>query len=240
MAFSTYAELASQLESYSDRSDVTSSLGTFISLATAGLNHGNEAVDHPLRVREMMKVSSLTTLSSVYTLPADYLQYRRVVLSTGGRRPLQYITPDMADYMYGDRPFGVGDAFTIIGDEMHVFPGSYSNIELTYYQAIPEISSGTDTNWVLTKYPHLYLQAALLELYKFVKDAQAAAISAQLVNATIKAMHRKNEMSEFANAPMRFHGWPPGSAGKGYASANEVPDGYEILVNQGETLVGSE
>lgn len=237
MAISTYSELADNLASYSDR-DLTPFLSTFVSLATAALNYGSEAVTNPLRIREMMKVSTLTTLTSVYTLPDDYLQYRRVILASGGRRPLSYITPDMSDYLYGDRPAGMANTFTLIGNDLYAFPGSYSNIELTYYSAIPEISSGADTNWLLTKYPHLYLQASLLELYKFVKDAKSAGECAVMVNSIIDAMGRKDQLSEFANAPMRFHGWPPGTAGRGGASANEVPDGYEILVNQGETLVG--
>jgi len=52
------------------------------------------------------------------------------------------------------------------------FPDSSYTIQGTYYQAIPALSSGSPTNWLISTAPMLLLYACLLQVAPFLKDAQ--------------------------------------------------------------------
>jgi hypothetical protein len=184
-------------------------LADFISMATDSLNLGDAAVQDPLRVREMLAVTSLSPTSGACTLPADYLQYRRVVELASIRRELEFIVPSVADQTYPTRPAGLACDFTIVGPSLMMFPASANNIELTYYQAVPALSDSATTNWLLLKHPSLYLNAALMHLFAFVNDQAKMTEKASLVNAGIAALNSASQVSEFARAAFRPKGFHP-------------------------------
>ncbi|PDT47329.1 hypothetical protein CO661_14195 [Sinorhizobium fredii] len=203
-----YSELQTALADWSARSDLTSYIPSFIEFSTAMFNHGQGGVK-PLRVREMMAIEDLTPVSSVCTLPSDYLQYRRVVELASRRRDLQYVTPTYADQEYSDRASGLSSDFTIIGSSLYMFPLSSNDIELTYYEAIPNLSDINTTNWLLTKQPNLYLHAGLMQLAMFVKDNDLFSRSAALVTAVIDGLNSSDLMANYAKAGTRIKGITP-------------------------------
>ncbi|RVH87743.1 hypothetical protein CN204_04220 [Sinorhizobium meliloti] len=203
-----YTELQTALADWSARSDLTSYLPSFIEFSTAMFNQGQGGVS-PLRLREMMAITSLVPTSGVCTLPTDYLQYRRVVELASRRRDLQYVTPTYADQEYSDRASGLSSDFTIIGSSLYMFPLSSNNIELTYYQAIPNLSDAAPTNWLLTKQPNLYLHAGLMQLAMFTKDNDLFSRSAALVTAFIDGLNSSDTLANLAKAGTRIQGVTP-------------------------------
>lgn len=203
-----YTELQTALADWSARSDLTSFLPSFIEFSTAMFNQGQGGVS-PLRLREMMAITSLVPASGVCTLPSDYLQYRRVVELASRRRDLQYVTPTYADQEYSDRASGLSSDFTIIGSSLYMFPLSSNNIELTYYQAIPNLSDAAPTNWLLTKQPNLYLHAGLMQLAMFTKDNDLFSRSAALVTALIDGLNSSDLIANYAKAGTRIQGVTP-------------------------------
>ncbi len=85
----------------------------FIDLAEADFNMS-------LRCREMEAVTDLSPTSNVYTLPTDYLEYKRVVEKASIRRRLDFITEDAVDALYPTRESGLSCNFTIIGGSLYV------------------------------------------------------------------------------------------------------------------------
>lgn len=162
MAITNFATLKTALADWSDQgTSLDSYLEDFITLTTDGFNYGSQAMS-PLRVREMVAVTSLAPTAGACTLPTDYLEYRRVVEEASIRRDLRYIAPTAVEQAYADRAGGLACDFTIIGSSLLMFPVSSNDIELTYYQKIPALSSGNTTNWLLTKHPTLYLHGGLM------------------------------------------------------------------------------
>lgn len=203
-----YAGLKTALADWSARTDLTAYIPDFIEFSTAMFNHGQQGMV-PLRVREMEATSSLTPASGSVTLPTDYLQYIRVVEKKSIRRELKYIVPSYADQQYPDRASGSAIDFTIIGSSLTMYPVSTTDIELVYYQKIPDLSDSATTNWLLTKQPNLYLHAGLMQLAMFVKDNELFSRSAALVTATIDGLNASDVLANYARAGTRMQGMTP-------------------------------
>lgn len=208
MAISTYSELLTAIEDWSLRTDLTSYIPDFVTLTTAMLNVGQQGVK-PIRTREMEEVATLSPTSGVFTVPTDYLQYRRLVELASMRRELSYIAPSYAEQAYPDRPAGQPRDFTIIGSSIYVFPTTSNDIELTYYQQIPDLSVSNTTNWLLTKAPHIYLHGGLFQLAMFTKDNDLLQRSTSILVAAIDGLNQQDELANYARASVRMGGVRP-------------------------------
>lgn len=162
MSFTTYANLQTAIQNWAERTDLSSYVVDFITLAESRINKR-------LRTREMETSTDITVSSNTYALPSDYRGWRRVTALTSPRSRLEFIEPDMAEYLYPDRASGDPKHFTVSTTKITVFPYTTSSINLLYYAAVPALAS-TDPNWLLTKYPDIYLYASLLELWTFAED----------------------------------------------------------------------
>lgn len=208
MAITTFAQLKTALSDWSDQgTSLDSYLEDFITLTTDSFNFGAQGME-PLRVREMVAVTSLTPSSNVCTLPTDYLEYRRVVEKASIRRDLRYIAPTAVEQYYPDRASGLASDFTIIGSSLYMYPLSTNDIELTYYQKIPALSVSNTTNWLLTKHPTLYLHGGLMHLGMFRNDDALIQRSVAMVQSYMAGMRRSGEMAEYARAGTRLRQAP--------------------------------
>jgi hypothetical protein len=68
------------------------------------------------------------------------------------------------------------------------FPDSAYTIQGTYYQAIPALSSGSPTNWLIQTAPMLLLYACLLQAAPFLKDAQQIAMWQAIYTQRLQAL----------------------------------------------------
>lgn len=203
MAISTFAELKTAISSWADVNDVDAYLDDVVSLATDTLNYGLADMA-PLRTREMVAVVDMTPTSGACTLPADYLQYRRVVEDTSIRRNLQYIAMTSVEQLYAARESGLSNTFTIIDDQLYMFPVGTNDIELTYYQKIPHLTDAAPINWLLTKHPGVYLHAGMYQLGILRRDDDLTARSYSMVNGLVRGLSKSNFTSEFARATTRM------------------------------------
>lgn len=203
-----YSELKTTVADYVARSDLTAFIATSVELATAAFNHGTGEMK-PLRTRQMVTLTDLSPTSGVYTLPSDYLQYQRVVEKTNPRRELRYITPAQADQIY---PFGeAGDSqnFTIIGSSLYSYPTSSNDIEMAYYQEIPNLSDAVTSNWLLAKQPNLYIHGCLFHVGMYLQDADLINRSASVVESMTTALNGSDAMSTYYGAGSIARGVKP-------------------------------
>ena len=208
MAITNYSDLLTRVAENMARDDLTSYIPDFIMQAEQVFNHGSEAIA-PLRIRDMETITSLSPTANVYTLPSDYLQYRRVVEEASPRRALEYIDPTGVDQHYPLRYAGPSNHFTIIGASLYSYPLSSNDVELTYYAAIPALTDSATTNWLITKAPSLYLRMTLMFAPEFVKDNEEVAKQAQMASALIDGMNRSNMMGNYARAGLTIRGNTP-------------------------------
>lgn len=197
MAITTYAELQTAVMDYLDRPDLSSFVTTFITLAEGSINAR-------LRVRQMETVATLTPTAGAVTLPADYLQYRRVVDLGSPRNELDYVAPSVADGLYPYGTAGRAMDFTVIGNSLKTYPLTAYDVELTYYAAVPALSASNTTNWLLTKRPEIYLRLSIAHAANFIQDQQNAALNLQLADALMTALEQENELANYARAAIRM------------------------------------
>jgi len=169
MSITTYAELQTAVVNWLHRDDLSAQIPDFITLAEAKLKR-------ELRTREMEKRAT-TDVSGEYTeLPSDFIEIRSAYLNTDPKQQLKPMPPSDIRSRWMGSTTGKPEVFAIVGDEILLAPspdGTYE-IELDYYAFSP-LSELNTTNWLLTKYPDVYLYGALVEATMNIKnDARLA------------------------------------------------------------------
>lgn len=162
MAIGTYAELKTAVANYLHRSDLTTQIPDFIALCEAN-------VRRDLRVRAMEATATGTLVASTLAVPILFLEARRVVLGT---REQEYVTPT---HFYEVRN-EVSNQYTIVGTNF-VFQSASSDYTIDYYAAFAAFSGSSDTNWLLTYHPDVYLFGSLAEAALYTQDDPAMSMS---------------------------------------------------------------
>jgi hypothetical protein len=191
MALNTATGLKTAIADWLADNSLTAYLDDFVTLAEDHLNR-------ELRHRKMQEVVDLTPSSGVCTLPSDYLYFVRVVEKAAIRRELQAIAMHAADQLYPARQSGLASHFTVVGDELRMFPVSSNDIELTYMQRIPSLNANS-TNWLLSEAPGLYLSACQLMalVFKNEVDTPRAQALTQQVRQHIDRLNAQSDLSAF-------------------------------------------
>ena len=168
MAIGTFAELKTATANWLDRSDLTSRIPEFITLAEARFNR-------VLRIRDMEAVStsiSTTAGTREYSLPTRFVQMKEFHLTTDPLTPLSYITPEMMTRMQAGSSKSKPQVFTIIADNVRLGPNpdAVYTTSMLYYQAFAALSDSATTNDMLTNNPDVYLYGTLLEAEPFIMN----------------------------------------------------------------------
>lgn len=173
MALSTKADLKASILSWMARTDadvLASAADDFIRLFEVWANRNVRALDMQARATLTPNVSGSATL------PADFLDTRRVTSAGSPKRVLEYVAPDYFDASNPANAGGLPNYYTIEGSSLLVSPVSTSDLTLLYWQSLPALDADADANWLLTKYPDVYLAGALTAAYTFEKNYDEAGI----------------------------------------------------------------
>jgi len=192
---STYDDLVAAIGSWLDRDDLSDKIPTFIQLAEARLKR-------LLSMPDMETTVTLTAAASV-PLPADFNSVRSLYLTT---TPRQLVTPVAPADFYG-RPFdtpGLPTIYAIVDGNL-VFspaPDASTPAVMTYLATIPSLGTSQETNWLLTKYPDIYLYASLVqaEFYGW-NDDRLTLIKGALDEAIAEANSDGNRQ-RYSGAPL--------------------------------------
>lgn len=211
MAIANFSQLVQAVQDWMmDRSDLASFAPDCITLAEGYLNYGGswDSHDRPLRCRQMETLAHLTPDGNgVYTLPADYLQYKAITESSvSPRRSLAYIEPVGAEVWYGTRGGGAGYNFTIVGNQIHGYPNSGATIDLVYYARIPALTALNPENWLLEANPNIYLYGALMQAADKVKFPEELEKYATMLRAYVSGMNDTNMMGTIGRAGLSMRG----------------------------------
>ena len=164
MAISNYGELKAELSAYLFHQRLANRYDNCTQLFETSANSR-------LRVLPMEASVLLTTVSGDVALPTDYITWRTVrptvatVTAPSSLPPyeeLEYVHPAYLP------PVGRGfdRLFTIEGNTFKVRPvddrtGAY---DFHYYQKIPTlVGNNSNSNWLLTEYPNVYLFGLMVE-----------------------------------------------------------------------------
>lgn len=175
MAITTYSELQTAVANWLDRTDLTSRIPEFISLAELQL-------DRTLRARELISRATATLDEEYEALPNNFAEMQRLyITNTSPKIELTGMAPTALVQRYPATDAGRPVAYAIVGTELQFAPKPDSTstytIELTYFSKVSALalSDSNTTNVVLDQHPDVYLYAALLEGAKYLMDDRGIA-----------------------------------------------------------------
>lgn len=224
MPITNYSELQNACQDWLNRQDLARTVTSFIALAEADLNRTLRARDmisdlpYTLSFNAPLPVPPAPPPLVIYPpdtapLPPDFLEMRGApfVVSTG--RPLLYSTPELLTGSLSDACL-TGDAmfYTLIGSVMRIAPAPAvqpappaaplptTDIAFFYYQRIPTLIEPTDTNWLLTKHPDLYLYSTLLQSAPYLKDDERVQIWGTAQAKLLEDIRMDTERASFRGA----------------------------------------
>ena len=204
MALSTFTELKDAIADWLDRSDLTARIPDFIALAEARINR--ELRIRPMEVRSTMYA---TVDQQYFNLPGGYIQMRNIQLNTNPTTPLEYITPEMLDRLYGSSTTGKPRAYTLIGDEIQLapIPDSAYTLEMAFYEKFTALGDGTSgtvtSNWLTKNAPDILLYGALMEAEPFIKNDERVAVWLNGYGNAIDKLQKADQRDRHSGSAMR-------------------------------------
>jgi hypothetical protein len=185
MALTTYAELKTSVGDWLNRSDLTTAIPDFISLAEA-------QIERVLRTRQMIKRSTASIADEYNAFPTDFLEAKSFKLDTNPVTAMTFQTVDAMDRLTNTTYTANGKPlyFTVVGTQIRVLPipdTTYTG-ELVYYAQLSKLSTSNTTNWLLTQAPDIYLYGALLQAAPYLQDDARINVWSQLYQSGIEQL----------------------------------------------------
>ncbi|MEK1931543.1 MAG: hypothetical protein AAAC47_17540, partial [Pararhizobium sp.] len=94
--------------------------------------------------------------------------------------------------------------YAVDGSNIYLY-GVTGDRNIEYYAALPTISSSaTGSNWLLQKYPNVYLYAVGLEAAKFLRDPELTQATASLLQGAMNDLKIDDERARWGNGAVRL------------------------------------
>lgn len=168
MALTTYSELQSAIADWLNRTDLTTQIPDFITLAEAEICRW-------LRVWWNEKRAYAVPTSAYVALPTDYIGVRNVQWNYSSYRvPLEQVSPEMLDQAETLTQEGLPQFYAVHDGQFELRPspssGNTTQIEISYYFKPTVLSDSNTSNEILVNAPDLLLYAALKIASKIILD----------------------------------------------------------------------
>lgn len=200
MAISTYSELNTAVANWLDRDDLTDRIPEFIALCEARFNR-------LLRIRAMEYKQTASTVAGQrnLALPTGFIQMRNLQMNASPIVPMQYVTPEIYDRLYGSTSTGTPEMYTIIADEMQLgpIPASAQTIEMLFYKKFNALTIVDTTNWMITNAPDVYLYGCLLEAEPFIMNDPRVQLWATAFKQAITDMQEQDNKDRHSGSALR-------------------------------------
>jgi len=200
MAIGTYAELQTAVANWLDRDDLTDRIPEFIALAEARMNRVLR-----IRLMEAKYTASTAAAQRNYALPASYIQMRNFQINTSPITPLQYVTPEIYDRLWGGSTDGTPQFYTIVAGEVQLgpLPASVLTMEMLFYKKITALSGSNTTEAMLTDNPDIYLYGALMEAEPFIMNDERVGLWAQGLQQAISDLQEQDNKDRHSGSALR-------------------------------------
>lgn len=168
MAISTYSELLTAAANWLGRSDLTSRIPEFVTLAQARINR-------QVRAQAMETKSASFSINDEYVnTPADFLEARHFyITSTNPNAVLRYMAPDTMTEVYPSDNTSQPGYYAVVGTQFRFSPkpdATYTATLVYYAKPATLAASSQETNSLFPANADLYLYATLLESESFIQN----------------------------------------------------------------------
>jgi hypothetical protein len=206
MALATYSDLKAAVASWLNRTDLTTQIPDFITLAESRLNRLLK-----LRLTEVEASLSLAQGARSVALPSAFIEPIALWDSdVNGRRELRFLGPTQLEVSTIAQVIEYW-AITGANIEFECPSDKARTLILRYVQGFG-LTDASPTNWLLTNHPDVYLFAALVEAAPFLRDAEALGIYDARLQVAIKEVNEKEGRSRSlttlsTDVPIMRHRW---------------------------------
>lgn len=201
MALTSYSTLKTAVANYLGRSDLTSQIPDFITLAELRLSR-------ELRTRKLLKsvTTSTTAGDSTVALPSDFLELRDIYLDGNPRISLQYLSPSTFTRNAQATVSGKPAVYTTLGQEFEFapIPDKAYTVELLYYFKPVAMSDSVASNEFLANYPDALLYASLAEAEPYLMNDARIQVWSSMYDRAINNISVSDEDSEFSAVPLQM------------------------------------
>ena len=199
MAFTNYTSLQSTIADYLARSDLTSEIPDFISLAETRLSRD-------LRIRQMLKVATAPTVAgdSTVSLPADFLSMKDIHLDGNPTHVIDFQSTSNFFRNTRTTQAGVPLNYTLLGSEFQFapIPDAAYIIRMVYFYKPPVLSDANPSNLFLATCPDLLLYAALGEAEPYLMNDERLQTWGSLYQRGVDSLTKSDDDAEFPAHPM--------------------------------------
>lgn len=205
----TFATLKTDIADELERTDLSDAvLGKFVARCEDRILR-----DLP-RLRKIETNAYIDVDAQKIPLPTNFVGLRRKYLDVlSSNRRIDYLSPDRfySSRVFGDPAGGTPRAFTIEGDCMIFAPEpSATNperIRINYYKSFDRLSTGTDTNWLLTNQFDVYLYGSLVHAGNYTREPRERIIDwNNYYKAAVEEVRRLSITSDFFMPNLRRTG----------------------------------
>ncbi len=188
MALSTYSDLKTAVASWLNRTDLTSVIPDFVVLAESDIRND-------IRLPAMETLASGTLSGNTLAQPTRYLSTRRLVVKGD---VYAYVTPDRFQEL--DQASATEPSYTIVGQTFYMVNAKDGDAySLLYYQGFAALSGASDTNWLLSNAPDVYLFAACKHAATYLKSPEEEARFVALYQSAMQRVQRVEYRSNYSN-----------------------------------------
>lgn len=201
-----YTEITTLALAYADREDdeVTNNIDNFILLVESRINRKLKTLDMSAR-----SVIDLTTFpdQEYYVLPDDFGGLRDIEINTVTRRKtLVYLNPEQMNNLISSSADSLNITkiyYTVIARQIQIWPKqSAGNLEIVYYQRVPNLTSADPNNWIGDEFPDAYIHGIVQEISAFAKDSEAFKIWKLRFNESLDEIQLEDRENRWSGTPL--------------------------------------
>lgn len=200
MSVANYTDLLASVASWVNRTDLTSVIPDFVTLAEA-------RIARDLRLRSQVTAATITTVAGTQSaaLPTGWLEFENLTVVSSPDVQLNYVNIQHLDTKYPNNSYtGCPVVYSIEGQQILFGPvpdAAYS-VSVLYYKRLDPLNT-TPTNWLLTNHPGIYLWAALSESAPFLKDDKRALVWETKYANELSALEESDTRGQFSGSVLK-------------------------------------
>jgi hypothetical protein len=193
MSISTYSELLTAAANWLSRSDLTSRIPEFVTLAQARINR-------QVKARAMETKSTTISINAEYVnVPTDFIEARNFYITAAApAKVLRYMGPDMMTDTYSTT--GKPGYYAVVGTQFRFAPApdaTYTATLVYYAKPATLVATSQETNSLFPTNADLYLYATLLEAEAFIHDDPRLPIWKAGYDEALAALNRFSDAARY-------------------------------------------
>lgn len=208
MALDTQENLIKTVIDYSHRGDLGTKMDDFILLAETEMM-SNPIEPLKLNLGEKISSAPTTTTTRFLALPDGFQSSRKFTITINdGIHVLKFRTPSQLKIK---KDTGTPCFFTIRGNEIEfdIIPDEEYPVTFTYFAEFQPLTSGNQTNIVLTKYPTIYLYGCLRQVSLYTQDTEEANKWSNEALSAIASANKTEKSGRYGPQPQMTSRWAP-------------------------------